>query len=305
MDKKISIIIPTYNGETRNNGKYLKEAIESVLNQTYKNLELIIINDGSTDLTESICKQYTDKRIKYIYQKNKGLSAARNTGILNSTGIYITFLDDDDIFYKDKLLEQYIFIQKHNADVVYSFTDRIDENSKLLTKLHYKYSGDLLEKLLYNNILNSPASILLSRKAINKVGFFKEYLKSCEDWDYWIRLSSKYSFYCIEKPLVGYRIHSSSQMSRNREKMEFYDFVVLMENLMELNIEDKDKYLHNLYKKFTKIDYGVRDFERFRRNYKIASTYGSHSLEWVLKYWLMHFPPIFKSIYFVYDRIKK
>jgi len=302
MNKKITVILPTYNGASRENGIYLKKAIESVLNQTYTNLELVIVNDGSTDETELICLEYDDERIKYVYQQNKGLSGARNRGIEESKGEYLTFLDDDDIFYPDKLLEQYNYLETHNANVVYCFADKIDTNDKKIADFNHKNSGDLLETLLYHNILNSPASVMLSRKAIAKTGLFKEYLKSCEDWDYWIRLSSKYLFYCLEKSLLGYRIHSSSQMSRNREKMEFYDFVVLMENLMELGIEDKDKYLHNLYQRFTKIDYGIKDFKRFQQNYKIAGTYASHDLEWRVKYWLSCFPLILNFVYFIYNK---
>lgn len=304
-NNKVTIVLPTYNGGTRGKGVFLKKAIESVLEQSYRIFELIIINDGSTDTTEQICKSYSDQRIKYIYQKNKGLSAARNIGMKKSTGNFITFLDDDDIFYKDKLKRQIeYFMNNENVDVLYSFANRINIEDKIINTLSYNYTGNITKRLLKGNIINSPASIMITKRAIDSVGFFKEYLKSSEDLDYWLRLSSKYSFFCIEEYLVGYRIHSS-QMNHNREKMEFYDFIVLMENLMDLNVEDKDKYLHNLYMRFTKIDYGVRDLDRFRRNYKIASTYAPHSIEWILKYWISYFPSLLNGVYFLYDRIKK
>ena len=91
MDLKVSIIIPVYNSE-----EYIKRCLESVINQTYKNLEILIINDGSKDKSDEIIKSYKDDRIKYITQENRGLSGARNTGIDNSTGDYIMFLDSDD-----------------------------------------------------------------------------------------------------------------------------------------------------------------------------------------------------------------
>jgi len=96
--KKVSVIIPAYN-----QGLYLKEAIQSVLDQTYPNFDLVIVDDGSTDDTAEVVHRFRDQRIRYIYQENRGLSAARNTGIQHSDGELLTFLDSDDLFFPDKL----------------------------------------------------------------------------------------------------------------------------------------------------------------------------------------------------------
>jgi len=114
----ITVILPTYNAGTRGGGIYLREAIESVLKQTYEKFELIIVNDGSTDNTENIVSNYSDHRIKYIYQRNAGQAEARNTGLKHAKGNYICFLDDDD-YYESKLEKQLYYLIENNHDVVY------------------------------------------------------------------------------------------------------------------------------------------------------------------------------------------
>ena len=131
MEKNlVSIITPVYNGE-----KYIEKCIESVLNQTYKNLEMIIVDDGSIDNSENIIKKYTKENsfIKYIKLKeNRGISNARNVALKNATGRFVAFLDCDDIYYKDKIKKQVNFMIENNYFFTYTSYNLIDENCKNL-----------------------------------------------------------------------------------------------------------------------------------------------------------------------------
>ena len=124
MDK-ITVIIPVYNVE-----KYLKEAIEATINQTYKNLEIILVDDGSTDSSGKICDEYAkkDNRIKVIHQENRGMSGARNVGLECATGKYIMFSDSDDTFELNACEKLYNFIEKTNADYVVGNYTNMDED---------------------------------------------------------------------------------------------------------------------------------------------------------------------------------
>jgi len=296
MKEKVTVILPVYNGASRGNGVFLRQAIESVLNQDYSNIELIIVNDGSNDNTEEVCLSYKDKQIKYFYQNNQGLSAARNKGLKESTGDYIVFIDDDDIFYKNKISIQVQFLKENRCNVVYSFVDKIDENNNVISQLTYDNQGSIKNILLSRNYINSPLSIMITKRVVKDIGFFKEYLKSSEDWDYWIRISEKFKFHCLKEKIAGYRVHNNASLSKNREKMEFYDYIVLMENIFGISPNEQKKYLFQMYKHHMKIDFGVSDFERFRRNYIFAKAYGKHNLLWKTKYLLSHFPNLLSKL---------
>jgi glycosyltransferase involved in cell wall biosynthesis len=220
FDKLISVIIPSYNS-----GRFLGRAIESVVNQTYKNLEIIIVDDGSVDETEKIAKawQGKDKRIKYIkHQKNMGLAASRNTGIKNSQGEYIAFLDADDIWLPQKIETQLKKLKELNADLVFSNWYIWDPENNIKIKAFdsnpIKGKKDLLKFLIRKNFGNSSTA-LLKKSSLNIVGLFDETLNSSEDYDLWIRFCQKgMKIAFVEKPLIYYRTHSE-QMSANIYRM--------------------------------------------------------------------------------------
>jgi len=136
-DALISIIIPVYNTE-----KYLRRCVDSVIDQSYKNLEIILVNDGSTDTSPEICKEFAsqDDRIKVVHQENGGLSAARNTGVKHATGEYISFIDSDDYVVTDYISNLYFLIKEHNADI--SITDHL---------LEYDETGNQEARVQYND----------------------------------------------------------------------------------------------------------------------------------------------------------
>ena len=151
----VSIILPVFNGE-----RYLEQCICSALNQTHKNFELIIIDDGSIDNTPLIIESFTDNRIKAYRQNNLGPSAARNKGIEMATGTYITMIDADDTYHPDKLIEQISWIDKTGNDACYCDYQLMDENSKngpiIRSEKIYTSRHDFLAMLLFRQILHPP-----------------------------------------------------------------------------------------------------------------------------------------------------
>lgn len=212
----VSVVITCYNY-----GEYVKHSIESVLNQTYSNLEIIIINDGSTDSSDEVISKYLiNKNIKYIKQENKGQAVAKNEGIKNSIGEYIAFLDADDIWVSDKLEKQInIIISRPNIGLVYSSMQIIDNDNNIVeTNINNIYlknkSGKVTNDLLYDNFVPF-SSALITRKCIESAGCFNENIKMGIDWDLWLRISLDFEFDYVDERLILYRSGHPCQMSKN------------------------------------------------------------------------------------------
>jgi glycosyltransferase involved in cell wall biosynthesis len=205
FDPKVSIIIPVYNGSN-----YLREAIDSALAQTYKNIEVIVVNDGSDDggKTEAIAKSYRDK-IRYIYKKNGGVSTALNAGILAAEGEYISWLSHDDVYIPDKLEVQINYFRNENNPVIlYSDYYWIDSRSKILGS--YKIQHVSPDNFLYALITSYPingCTTLIPKSCFDTVGLFNEGLKTTQDYEMWLRLVGKYNFIHIPEPLLKSRLH--------------------------------------------------------------------------------------------------
>jgi len=215
MDKEkkrnpfVSVIIPTYN-----RGRVLGEAIDSVLSQEYRNFELIVVDDGSVDDTRSVLEEYRDK-VTVITQKNRGVSAARNTGISCTLGSLITFLDSDDAWLPGKLAAQVDFFDR-NTDAMICQTEEIwIRNGKRVNQKikHRKYSGDIFKRSL-SLCLVSPSAVMMRRSLFDSVGFFDENLPACEDYDLWLRVSCRYPVYLIDTPLIIKKGGHMDQLSR-------------------------------------------------------------------------------------------
>jgi glycosyltransferase involved in cell wall biosynthesis len=220
---QISVVIPVYNGATT-----IKETVESVLQQTYKDFEIIVINDGSQDDTLAIINSIQDRRIKVFSYPNAGLSASRNRGFAKACGKFIAFLDADDLWTNDKLESHLRALQQNpQAAVAYSWTDHIDERGQFLRPASYtSFNGNIYERLLIGNFLSCGSNNLIRRQAIERVGGFDESLNSAEDWDMWLRLAAKYEFVVVPHPQVLYRI-SPNSMSANISKMEIASLQVI------------------------------------------------------------------------------
>ena len=216
----VSVIIPTYN-----KSHFLKHTIESVINQTYSNIEIIVIDDGSTDNTEELAKSYGSK-IKYIKQNNLGGTASRNTGIKSATGKYLNFLDHDDLFLPEKI-EKQVRVLESNPKVgfVHCRYFFIDEIGKQLAKVFILPEGNIYKKLIAGCFIWSGAP-LIRKSCIDKVGIFDESIWS-SDWDMWLRIVKEETrIACVQEPLGEYRIHHESTML-NVEKTENDDVKIL------------------------------------------------------------------------------
>ena len=200
---KVDVIIPTFNGLP-----YLKETIKSILGQTYQDFDLYVIDDGSTDKTKTYIKSIKDKRVHYHKKKNGGQAQARNVGLRISKSPYVTFVDSDDIWYKDKLKKQVTVLESHsNYGMVYGFHRLIDQNGKVVGKVIYSKTGNLFHYLLGGNRISGSASMVMVRREVfDKVGFFREDFLIGEDWEMWLRIAREYKIYCIEEFLAALRV---------------------------------------------------------------------------------------------------
>lgn len=202
--EKVSIIIPTYNYK-----KFVCDAIDSVLNQDYENIEVIVIDDGSTDGTRECLEKYGDK-ILYVYQDNQGPSVARNTGLQLATGDYLGFLDADDVFQAGKITKQVSFLgNESNIGLVYSDYYCVDKKLKIID--HFRSKGfknriKTIEGLIEKNVINT-STVLMKREIIDEIGLFNVEYKYLEDLDYWLRIAFEYRLGYINSFLVKTRSH--------------------------------------------------------------------------------------------------
>jgi len=219
----VSVIMPAYN-----QSEYLGEAIVSVLGQTYQDFEMIVVDDGSTDNTAEVVHSFWDKRLSYIYQENRGLSAARNTGILHATSLYLTFLDSDDLFLPEKLEILLNEMENHpELGLVAGQAIPIDEKGRRIGRRIARALPEDASKLLITNPLH-VGSVLLRKCWQESAGLFDESLRACEDWDLWIRLAKLgCKMKLIERPVSLYRFHQA-QMTRDEEHM-FRAMIALVE----------------------------------------------------------------------------
>ncbi len=221
METLVSIIIPTYNSE-----KYLPDSIKSALRQTYKNIEIIVIDDGSTDKTKEIVSSYIKlyrSRIFYIYQENAGPGIARNRGIAESQGDYIAFLDADDIWEKEKLSEQmHLFKKNKNCVFIhtdYKYFDEIKErgNTDFAILEKKKFRNDIFLRLIRSNFIRT-STVVIKKNVLLNMGCFDPVFFIAEDYDLWLRVARKYkNINYIDKPLTGVRCHNN-HITKNASK---------------------------------------------------------------------------------------
>jgi glycosyltransferase involved in cell wall biosynthesis len=220
MESLISVIIPCYN-----HSHYLPTAIESVLQQSYSAVEIIVVDDGSKDDTAKVCQAYT--QVNYVFQNNQGLSAARNTGIKHSKGKYLVFLDADDWLYPNALKSNLHYLEQNPQNAFVSGAhDKIlvEENiSKAVVREiptnHYEYL------LSHGNFIGVPAAVLYQRWVFEEF-LFDTFLRACEDYDLYLKVSRRYPVAHHTGKVAAYRIHTSN-MSSNIPMMLEYALVVL------------------------------------------------------------------------------
>ena len=244
---KVSVIIPTFN-----RFNLISRAIDSVLSQTIKPFEIIVVDDGSSDNTSTFIKN-NYKSVKLIKQNNLGVSKARNVGIKNSSGNWIALLDSDDEWEKNKLevqiksLSEYDYYSVCHTNEIW-IRNGIRVNQK---KRHQKYGGDIFDKCL-DICRISPSSIIFKKNIIDEVGWFDEGLPICEDYDLWLRITANFKILFINKPLVIKYGGHSDQLSKSVNGIEAYR-IKSLENLLSNTKLIKDYKLLTIKMLITKL----------------------------------------------------
>lgn len=198
----VSVIIPTYNRE-----KIIIKSVQSVLNQTYSNLEVIVVDDGSTDNTQLELKKIKDPRLKIIYQNNKGACAARNNGIKNSNGKYIAFNDSDDIWLKNKLEKQMQVMQVKHPDIIFCKINMKNSNGEFV-----KMDGNYKEGFLHpiSSVMGISTQTLLFKKEVLMKNKFDETFPRYQEFELLLRLIPNHSIYCVDMGLVNKNVSNDS-----------------------------------------------------------------------------------------------
>lgn len=233
----ISVIIPTYN-----RGNYLCSAIKSVLNQTFEDFEIVVVDDASTDNTRQVVDKFDDKRIRYIrHKENKGGSAARNTGIKRSKAKFIAFLDDDDLWMPSKLEKQLDLINTNlETGAVYTGICILNKSDKIIRFESSSFTGSIFPHILKKNYVGGCSQLLVRKECFNRIGLFDENLLAGQDWDMWIRLAKHYQFDYVNEPLVLYRVHDRRISTNPRAQMQAMKFM-FKKFSKDLNISDNHR----------------------------------------------------------------
>jgi glycosyltransferase involved in cell wall biosynthesis len=242
----VSIIIPVYNGSN-----YLKQAIDSALSQTYKNIEVVVVNDGSTDNTEKIAKDYGDK-IRYFKKENGGVATALNLGIEKMAGEYFSWLSHDDVYYPNKIEKQIHYINeiKDRKVILYSNYEVINKNSAFVNVIKLDHSMLELkpEYAVLRGAING-ITLLIPRVAFKKYGGFNAELKYTQDYDLWWRLLKYYKFIHMEDVLVKYRSHEDQGSVKFSESVNDSEarWISTMEDLTKDDKERLEGSEYNFY----------------------------------------------------------
>ena len=253
----VSIIIPLYNHE-----KYIEAALLSVVNQTYPHLEIIVIDDGSTDNSADCLRSITDSRIQYIYQENQGAHSAINRGVELATGEYVAILNSDDI-YHHRRIETFIgYCERHDTiDAVFSYVQCVDDKEAYLhliegtkdnwkgedSRMNFADSDDIFLQLLGGNFLCTTSNLFCRKSVFSELGTFSG-LRYTHDYEFFLRLTFYKSAAIVDKPLLCYRIHGENTLKESQTKVFLEVGLVLTGVLTDY---DLTKYFRQ---------YGTEDF---------------------------------------------
>lgn len=203
MNPLVSIIIPVYNRK-----KYINRAIDSVFSQSFYDFEVIIIDDGSEDNVKEVLADYAkDKRFKYVYQNNQGVSVALNNGIAKSNGRYVSLLHSDDYWCdNDKLKKQVSFLEKNkDFSLIGGGIIRIKEDKTIVNKILFPEDDEKIRKAMLFSCLFASSAVIFTKKAYLSSGGFDKKLEVCEDWDLWLRMGMIGKFYNFQEYFACYQ----------------------------------------------------------------------------------------------------
>jgi glycosyltransferase involved in cell wall biosynthesis len=215
---KVSVVIPTYN-----RAAFIVKALQSVLDQTFQDFEIVVVDDGSTDETAEIIRRMDEPRIRFLRQDHRGVSAALNTGWRAAQGEYIARLDSDDRWLPTLLQELLAVLEQDSAlAVAYARAQAINAEGALLPQVmgaRERFVGATLTSLVYGDFV-CPMAVVIRRTALEAVGGYDETLMANEDWDLWIRLAAAYRFAYVPRVLAQYRFHGQNLTRSDSERME-------------------------------------------------------------------------------------
>lgn len=238
----VSVLIPTYN-----RASMVREAIQSVLDQTYQDFEIILIDDGSTDDTPGVIASFNDPRIRYFYQQNQGRPLARNHALKEADGDFITFLDSDDLYLPHKLQMQVDYLKSHpSVEMVYAGTKRVLMDGTFVDNLQTEQAGHIHQLLLWGCSIATP-SVMMRSEVMKQVGYFDDALPILEDIDYWLRIAKEHEIGVIPNVLVHVRLHNQENLVRDPEETLKYLPYVIEKNLQGYSFIFQRRIYGNLY----------------------------------------------------------
>ena len=225
----VSVIIPVYNGE-----RYLSETIESVISQTEKNWEIIAVNDGSTDHSQALLEEFAKRdpgRIRIISVRNGGVSRARNIGVSAARGIYIAFLDQDDLWAPQKLQRQInMFFTNKSLGITFTNESIIDQQGSIIREKALKFGkknrGNVFDHLIFDNFI-PISSVILEKKLFVEIGGFDPQFSLAEDYDFLLKVTQKVPVDFIDEPLLLYREHGESSTFQKINRITAESFTIL------------------------------------------------------------------------------
>ena len=228
---KVSVITPTYN-----RAHFICETIDSVLAQTYKDYEIIVVDDGSTDNTKEVLMRYGDK-VRYFYQQNQGQATASNYAVSQSLGEYLAFIDDDDLWLPAKLERQVEVLEKNpELGFVCSESHAFKENGQIVHWKKEKLKTEDFQSMFDGNFI-IHATVVLRKKCFQDVGGYDARLRTTQDYDLWLRLTRKYKFLYMNIPLTKYRVHNHNLHKNLKQKLKDHLFIFRKEeNVSHLNL---------------------------------------------------------------------
>jgi glycosyltransferase involved in cell wall biosynthesis len=265
MPKSVSVIIPTYNY-----GRFIAEAIESVLRQSLRPIEILVVDDGSTDDTREIVKSFNDD-VGYVYQSNAGVCAARNLGAAESRGELICFMDADDTMVPESIEKQVAKFAEDGVGLVHCGLRLVDDDTRETIELKLEGGEDgVADNLLLweGPVIAGPGAVVVSREAFSAVDGFDTEMKVGEDWDFCYRVARKFKVRFVAEPLVIYRQHASAA-HRNVAEMErgmakFYEKAFTTSDKSVLNL--RSRAYGNFHRVLAGSYFHAGDYRNFARH---------------------------------------
>ncbi len=254
---EVSVVIPTWNS-----AKFIGEALQSVFNQTFKDYEVIVVDDGSTDSTKQVIDGY-ESEIKYIFQKQGGPASARNRGIRESLGQYVAFLDADDVWLPSKL-ESQVRMFRQCPKMAMVFTENFVFNASglcqnSLGKRRKLMKGDVAKNIfLYSGVVTS--TVMVRSEVFNEVGLFEEELQLAEDDNMWIRIAANFEVGLIDEPLIRYRVHPQKISSDKIRLMESVKTSIRLLTKKDKIVRERIERAIPLRLSFVEFDLGYEHF---------------------------------------------